>query len=114
MNIVNITMGNPYVNPHVNRPFTVGTYEPPEHPMKSAHRLLEGTARLKEMCPGMTFVSSGISYLGAMAPYVAEVLEPGTASLGFNLSDTVLLLRSVTVLLRLKVYLANTTAAPSY
>lgn len=86
VDIVNITMGNPYVNPHVNRPFTVGTYEPPEHPMKSAHRLLEGTARLKEMCPGMTFVSSGISYLGAMAPYVAAgYVEAGRLDLiGFG------------------------------
>src|SRR5699024_4138720 len=37
--LINFTIGNPYVNPHVNRPYDKGGYTPPEHP-------LEGVARM--------------------------------------------------------------------
>ena len=69
--LVNITVGNPYVNPHVNRPFAAGPYEPPEHPMTGVARMLEGTAELKRSVPEMKIVSSGLTYPGAAAPNVA-------------------------------------------
>lgn len=71
MRIVNITMGNPYFNPHVNRPFVMGGYEPPEHPLCGVARMLNGTARLKEAVPRMNIICSGLSFLGAAAPHVA-------------------------------------------
>ena len=69
--VLDITMGNPYFNPHVNRPFAAGPYEPPEHPMTGVARMLEGTAELKRSVPEMKIVSSGLTYPGVAAPNVA-------------------------------------------
>src|SRR5699024_8927378 len=39
MELLDVTIGNPYFNPHVNRPYDNGPYIPDEHP-------LEGVARM--------------------------------------------------------------------
>ena len=70
--ILNITMGNPYFNPHVNRPFARGGYEAPEHPLNGVARLLNGTAKLKDMNPQMAMICSAVSYLGVAAPNVVS------------------------------------------
>lgn len=70
--ILNITMGNPYFNPHVNRPFALGPYAPTEHPLTGVARVLEGTARLKELVPEMALICSAVSYLGVAAPGVVS------------------------------------------
>ncbi len=76
--LLNITMGNPYFNPHVNRPYAAGGYEPPEHPLSGVARMLHGTAALKKEIPEMKIISSGWSYLGAVAPHVAAAfIEQG-------------------------------------
>lgn len=69
--ILNITMGNPYFNPHVNRPFAVGGYLSPEHPLEGVSRILNGTASIKQEIPEMKIICSGLSFLGAAAPQVA-------------------------------------------
>ena len=69
--ILNITMGNPYFNPHVNRPFAAGAYTPEEHPLKGVERVLKGTAELKNMTGGVKLICSALSYLGVAAPNVA-------------------------------------------
>jgi len=68
---VNITMGNPYFNPHVNRPYAQGGYPAPEHPLEGVARMLEGIAKLKKATPQMAMISSALSYLGVAAPNVA-------------------------------------------
>jgi len=68
--ILNITMGNPYFNPHVNRPFAAGGYVAEEHPLEGVKRVLEGTAKLKELVPEMALICSAVSYLGVAAPNV--------------------------------------------
>ncbi len=70
--ILNITMGNPYFNPHVNRPYAQGGYEPPEEPLEGVARILKGTAKLKELNPQMAIICSAISYLGVAAPNVVS------------------------------------------
>lgn len=72
--LLNITMGNPYFNPHVNRPYAHGGYEPPEQPLEGVARVLKGTARLKELNPKMAVLCSAISYLGVAAPNVVSAL----------------------------------------
>ena len=67
MPILNITMGNPYVNPHVNRPFAQGLYEPPEEPLCGVQRMLEGTAVIKKAVGDIPVICSGLSFLGATA-----------------------------------------------
>ena len=32
LTLVDMTMGSPYFNPHINRPYNKGGYVPPEHP----------------------------------------------------------------------------------
>ncbi|MBR7133559.1 MAG: flavin oxidoreductase/NADH oxidase [Clostridia bacterium] len=68
--LLNITMGNPYFNPHVNRPYAQGGYEAPEHPLTGVARVLNGTAELKEKNPQMAIICSAVSYLGVAAPNV--------------------------------------------
>lgn len=68
--LLNITMGNPYFNPHVNRPYAQGGYEPPEAPIEGVARILKGTARLKELNPDMALICSAVSFLGVAAPNV--------------------------------------------
>ncbi len=75
--MVNITMGNPYVNPHVNRPFAMGGYEPDEEPLMGVSRMLKGTAELKRSLSGMKIICSGLSFLGAAAPGVASAFIEG-------------------------------------
>ena len=69
--LLNITMGNPYVNPHVNRPFAKGSYTAEEHPLTGVARMLNGTAAIKAAVPGMALISSAYSHLGVAAPHVA-------------------------------------------
>lgn len=69
--LLNITMGNPYVNPHVNRPFAKGGYEAEEHPLTGVARMLNGIKEIHEAVPEIKLISSGFSYLGTVAPNVA-------------------------------------------
>ena len=81
--LLNITMGNPYFNPHVNRPFALGGYEAPEHPLTGVDRMLQGIAQLKKAVPEMKIISSAMSYLGVAAPNVAAgFIEKG----GFDIA----------------------------
>ena len=72
--LLNITMGNPYFNPHVNRPFVMGGYVPEEHPLTGVARVLLGTAQLKKAVPEMKILCSALSYLGVAAPHVTAAL----------------------------------------
>lgn len=68
--LLNFTMGNPYFNPHVNRPFATGKYDPPEHPMYGVWRMLAGTAEVAREIPDTRVISSGLSFLGEVSPNV--------------------------------------------
>lgn len=70
--LVNITMGNPYFNPHVNRPYNAGGYVPPEEPMQGVNRMLTGIAEIQRAHPDLPIISSGISWLGAISANVAS------------------------------------------
>ncbi len=81
--LLNITMGNPYFNPHVNRPFAKGGYIHPEHPLEGVARMLKGIAEIKSSVPHMKIISSALSYLGVAAPFVAAgFIEQG----GFDIA----------------------------
>ncbi len=84
--IVNITMGTPYYNPHVNRPYDSGGYEPPEHPIKGVERLIKGIARLKKETVDMKFVATGYTWLRELAAFAgAGVLKNNMADfIGFG------------------------------
>ncbi|MBR3990517.1 MAG: flavin oxidoreductase/NADH oxidase [Clostridia bacterium] len=84
--LLDITMGNPYFNPHVNRPFALGPYEPEEHPLLGVKRVLDGTSQIKKAAPGTALICSAISYLGVAAPGVvsAYIRDGGFDVAGFG------------------------------
>ncbi len=71
MPLINITMGNPYFNPHVNRPYACGGYEPSEHPLRGVSRMLNGISQIKQAVPDIKIISSALSFLGTLSPNVA-------------------------------------------
>lgn len=70
LDLLDCTMGNPYFNPHVNRPYAKGGYEPPEHPLFGVQRMLDGIGEVAQEIKGTPVISSGISFLGGVSPNV--------------------------------------------
>ena len=60
--ILNVTVGNPYYNPHVNRPYRKGGYEPPETAAEGLRRFEVIERHIKENFPALCVVGSGLSY----------------------------------------------------
>ena len=72
--LVNVTVANPYYNPHVGRPFNIPIqdgYDEPEHPLVGVHRLIQLTGELQRTFDDITFVGTGYSWLRHLMPYVA-------------------------------------------
>ncbi|MFB3827201.1 MAG: FAD-dependent oxidoreductase [Bryobacteraceae bacterium] len=72
--LVNITIGNPYYNPHVNRPFdlpTAGAPLPEEDPLKGVDRFVQIVRRIQSEVPDMAVVGGGYSWLRHYFPNVA-------------------------------------------
>ncbi|MFN8006680.1 MAG: NADH:flavin oxidoreductase [Terriglobia bacterium] len=64
--LFNISLGNPYVNPHIGRPFEKpdeGNYWPPEHPLLGVARHFEICSLFQEKFPELAFVGTGYSWL---------------------------------------------------
>ena len=61
--VINVTMGNPYRNPHVNRPYDHGNYVPEEHPFEGLGRMMKGIAEIKRAYPDLPVIGSAFSYL---------------------------------------------------
>lgn len=74
---INITVGNPYFNPHVNRPsdrMVPGWPEPPEHPVVGMNRILTAARVVQAANPGLAVIGSGLSWLRQFGPQVAAGL----------------------------------------
>lgn len=86
LSLVDMTMGSPYLNPHVNRPYNKGGYLPPEHPLRGVERLLGGAKEIQSAFPNLTLIGTGYSYLRQFAPFVAAgALRDGCSTLvGFG------------------------------
>jgi 2,4-dienoyl-CoA reductase (NADPH2) len=87
--LINISMGSPYFNPHVTRPFDTpvpGRQIPEEHPIEGIMRMINGTSVFQKRFPEISFVGSAYSYLRQFAPNVgAAVISNGDASfIGFG------------------------------
>ena len=59
---INITMGNPYKNPHVNRPYDHGNYVPEEHPFTGLGRMMKGISEIQHSVD-IPVLGSAFSYL---------------------------------------------------
>ncbi len=62
LQLLNVTVGNPYYNPHVNRPYRKGGYIAPELPEEGLRRFEYIEKHLKETFPNLPIVGSGLSY----------------------------------------------------
>jgi 2,4-dienoyl-CoA reductase-like NADH-dependent reductase (Old Yellow Enzyme family) len=75
--LVCISAGSPYYNPHLIRPALFPPsdgYQPPEDPLVGVARQIGVTSRLKQYRPELTVVGSGYSYLQEWLPYVGQHL----------------------------------------
>lgn len=84
-----ISGGSPYYNPHLMRPAMFPPsdgYLPPEDPLLGVKRQLDVTHELKKAFPELVIIGSGYSYLQDWLPNVAQaVLRTGMAdSVGFG------------------------------
>ncbi len=63
VSLFNITCGNPYYNPHVNRPYDTGTYRPPFHPLEGVATLLGAARAMQKAAPAAAVMATGFSWL---------------------------------------------------
>jgi 2,4-dienoyl-CoA reductase-like NADH-dependent reductase (Old Yellow Enzyme family) len=64
--LINVTMGSPYFNPHIGRPFErapVDGYAPPEHPLLGVERHFRLAAAVQAAVPDVAVVGTGYSWL---------------------------------------------------
>lgn len=78
MNMMNLTMGNPYATTHVTRPFDAGKYVPEEHPLEGIDRMIHGIGTVKKAVPEMTILASAPTYLRQYADlFTAGAVKEG-------------------------------------
>ena len=61
--LIDVTIGNPYVNPHVNRPYNAGPYKSPEEPIKGVERMMKCVGEIQRSFPDMTVIGSAFSFM---------------------------------------------------
>jgi NADPH-dependent glutamate synthase beta subunit-like oxidoreductase/2,4-dienoyl-CoA reductase-like NADH-dependent reductase (Old Yellow Enzyme family) len=85
MPLVNVSIGNPYYNPHYGRPFdrsVAGAGAPPEHPLEGVARFVNITRQIQQAVPDLPVVGGGYGWLRHLMPYVAAgVVRRGWATL---------------------------------
>ena len=69
--LLDFTMGNPYFNPHVNRPYARGGYEQPEQPTAGCARMTHGIAEAAPAIPSSAVISSALRYTRTESAHVA-------------------------------------------
>ena len=81
--MLNVTVGNPYYNPHVNRPYRKGGYIPPEAAEVGLNRFVTIEKHIKGKFPALTVVGSGLSY------YREDLMERSEEQLESGVCDLV-------------------------
>jgi 2,4-dienoyl-CoA reductase-like NADH-dependent reductase (Old Yellow Enzyme family) len=89
LSMVNVTMGSPYFNPHIGRPFErapVDGYASPEHPLAGVERHFALTARVQRAYPDLPVVGTGYSWLRHFALHAgaASVSAGGVSIVGLG------------------------------
>lgn len=85
ISMVNISVGNPYFNPHVGRPYDFPVKNaavPEEHPLAGLARFIEITGTIQRKFPALPVVGSGYAWLRQFMPFAASALvKEGSATL---------------------------------
>ncbi len=74
VSLLNVSMGNPYANPHVVRPAEyppVDGYKSPEHPLFGIDRHFRIAARVQQEVSDVPVIGSGYSWLQEFMPHIA-------------------------------------------
>lgn len=74
LQLLNVSLGCPYYNPHIGRPFETpdeGNYEQPEHPLLGVERHFAVAAELQQTFPDLPMVGTGYSWLQKYAANAA-------------------------------------------
>jgi NADPH2 dehydrogenase len=77
IDLVCLSAGSPYYNPHIQRPATFPPsdgYQPPEDPLMGVARQIAVTAALKQDFPTLRIVGSAYSYLQEWLPNVGQAV----------------------------------------
>lgn len=78
IDMINLTMGNPYATTHVTRPYDAGKYTPDEHPLAGIDRMINGIGTVKQAVPDMIVYGSAPTYLRQYADlFTAGAVEEG-------------------------------------
>lgn len=83
LQLLNVTIGNPYYNPHVNRPYRKGGYVAPEAAEEGLARFVTVEEHIKKKFPTLTVVGSGLSY------YREDLMEQSEKQLREGVCDLV-------------------------
>ncbi len=83
--ILNISIGNPYFNPHYGRPYDwpiKGVDVPEDHPLQGVARFIGITGQIQQSRPDLPVIASGYTWLRHLMPHVASgVIRKGWATL---------------------------------
>ncbi len=83
--LLNVSIGNPYYQPHYGRPFdrpVAGAALPDEHPLAGVARFVEITRAIQQAFVDLPVIATGYSWLRHLMPYVAAgVIRQGGATL---------------------------------
>ena len=74
LRLLNVSGGNPYFNPHVNRPYDLpsrGVTIPEEHPLEGVARLLGASRDIQNALPELAVMGTGFSWLRQFFPMAA-------------------------------------------
>ena len=84
--LLNVTMGSPYRNPDVSRPYRRGLDMPKTNAIYALSRILGSAAEIKKAHSELAIVDTGISCLGELSHYAAAGLveESMTDFVGFG------------------------------
>ncbi len=75
VHLVSLTMGSPYFNPHIGRPFErppVDGYPSPEHPLRGVERHVAAAAEVQQAHPDVVMVGTAYSWLRHFALNAGE------------------------------------------
>ncbi|MGA3173987.1 MAG: flavin oxidoreductase/NADH oxidase [Syntrophorhabdales bacterium] len=69
--LFSISLGNPYYNPHLTRPYDIGGYTPPVHPLQGVGLILGAAKAMQAAAGEAVIMCAGISWLRQFSPNVA-------------------------------------------
>jgi 2,4-dienoyl-CoA reductase-like NADH-dependent reductase (Old Yellow Enzyme family) len=77
IDLVNLSAGSPYYNPHMQRPAYYPPsdgYQPPEDPLVGCARQIQAVRAVKQQVPGLPIVGTAYTYYQEYLPHVAQAV----------------------------------------